>query len=708
MWLALTAIIWKPMSKKFRELKARRKAKRADDARRNQRGMENRRQNANAYYPQFPISLGAFPSPRGQARARNLQRQRRLQPSARLTVSKHDAGLLHPLLPDIVEYPIVVSVIFGTYNRISHLKRCVASIRRACDDIPYEIICCDGGSSDGSVAWMQDQDDVRHIPGRLNGAVEAFNTCARQARGQFVLNLNDDAELHPLAVKNGLRYFDNPRVGQVAFAFRVRSGPLEIQKVRGQAYANYGMTRTNIVRSVEKICGGFWSPAYYTYGGDNELSMWVWRLGYTVAEATDAHVLDLHANDELRARSHAREQGRSAKKFFGRWPAEACAIFRGRPPGVAPTELQVLRLLESGELPAARWPRLVKVDPGPGELPPRAAPQHERVLHIHLRTDEDPQESLVQALRSIAAKGHALVDWLEYQPRDREAVIRQAAEQLRPTLVFAQIQGPHLSTELMRAIRSGPRDPSMVVVLWCGDVGTTNGPWPGFQDGWSHAMAREVDAMLYTGTGQVQMQRARGMANAAYLQIGFELGRYHPPQAETGRQGIVFLGQNYGPQWNVIPNNDAQVRRDLVSAFQRTFPSFTAYGGGWKRSEHLHQTKVGALYRRSLLALSVSLTSELGRYTSDRMIRSMACGTPTLVKRFADMEGMGLRDRENVLVWDTVQDAVNIAREWTDPARREELLAIGRAGAKLMHEHHTWNVRMHELSAILKALRGQR
>lgn len=630
---------------------------------------------------------------------------RRVSPQTLVTAVR--SGLLHPLIPDLEEYEYDVSVIFGTYNRREHLENCVGSIRRACPNVSYEIVVSDGGSTDGSREWMDAQPDITCLRGDLSGAVRAFNACFAASSGRVILTLNDDAELDEMAVHNGLRHFEDPMVGQVAFAFSVGNRAFEILTVHDGIYVNYGMIRANVAKAIAGICGGLWAPVYYTYGGDTELSMWVRRLGYMVTPAPTAKVLDRHAQDELRRRSHETERGKSGKIFGTRWPDSNYLRFRGPLPPVSRTESIKLQHIEVGETPSVRWGRLAQVDPKPGEFPLRTAPRPERVLHVHLRTDEDPQESLSASLRALGTHGYAMVDWMNLSPAQRDEQVLEAAK-ISPTLVFMQLQGPGVvSNQVIQTIRQyKQRDPSMVVAAWCGDVGRTNGPWAGFDDAWSHALSKQVDVMLYTGTGQVQMQRARGMKNAAYLQIGFDVNRYHPGGGGHGGSDLVFLGQNYGAQWNGIPGNDAQVRRDMVAAFKRGF-KFRVYGGGWHTGP-VNQANAAGVYRSSRIALSVSLTSQLGRYTSDRMIRSMACGTATLVKRFADMEGLGLEHGKNVLVWDNVAQAVEIARDWLRPDRSAELSGLGHAGAQLMQKHHTWGVRMQELSVILKALRGQR
>jgi glycosyltransferase involved in cell wall biosynthesis len=54
----------------------------------------------------------------------------------------------------------IVSVVLGTYNRLSFLKSTIASIRASQFDQPYEIIVVDGGSTDGTLDWLVSQRDI--------------------------------------------------------------------------------------------------------------------------------------------------------------------------------------------------------------------------------------------------------------------------------------------------------------------------------------------------------------------------------------------------------------------------------------------------------------------------------------------------------------------------------------------------------------------
>jgi glycosyltransferase involved in cell wall biosynthesis len=75
---------------------------------------------------------------------------------------------------------IEVSVVSGTFNRLVMLQKMVYSVRQSTAGLSYEIVLCDGGSTDGTLAWIKQQPDIRLIEhGELRGAIAAFNDAAR-------------------------------------------------------------------------------------------------------------------------------------------------------------------------------------------------------------------------------------------------------------------------------------------------------------------------------------------------------------------------------------------------------------------------------------------------------------------------------------------------------------------------------------------------
>jgi hypothetical protein len=364
----------------------------------------------------------------------------------------------------------------------------------------------------------------------------------------------------------------------------------------------------------------------------------------------------------------------------------------------------------------ARIQLLWQLDPEWGHAAWRASPDRiERVLHIHLGTPEEPQTSLCQALASLAgAHGYRRVDWTALSQADLHQALLEASATLRPTLVFMQLQRPGiLSAGILAEMRRAARIDDLVIASWCGDVGGTNGPFRTPGDRWAYDLSLQCDLMLYTSMSQARAHRSNGMHNAGYLQIGYDEHRYFEGQdSEHGsRFDVAFLGINYDDrEWTSLPGHEAGLRRAVVEVMRRELGARLGLFGrawGWGVT-HLPPAQSGDVYRSSRLALNISICSFLERYSSDRLLRALACGTPVLLKAFDDWSSLGLIHGENVLVWNTVDEVMGLVRTWLDPARRAELREIGRRGATLAREHHSWGVRMQELCPLVAAARSTR
>lgn len=207
---------------------------------------------------------------------------------------------MDPCLPD-------VSVLLGTYNRRPLLEAAVASIRASVGPRSYEIVVTDGGSTDGSRAWLSEQADVVLVGerGPLGGAVRAFNRAWAVSSGRFIATFNDDAEYSAGALEAAVAFLEEaPKdVWQLAFPFDLR-GYMRLDTLCGRLFANYGLVRRSAAEAIADVQGApghFWNPIYRTYGADYEFSAWVWKLGGRVVPFPAAKVFDRHADDALRA-----------------------------------------------------------------------------------------------------------------------------------------------------------------------------------------------------------------------------------------------------------------------------------------------------------------------------------------------------------------------------------------------------------------------
>ncbi len=156
----------------------------------------------------------------------------------------------------------IVSIVVPTFNRLTRLTRCIDKIRQNVT-CPFEVVVVDGGSTDGTRAWLAEQGDLRVIlEDERKGAVRAFNKGFRAVTGHYVMWLNDDA--YPLAgaVEAAVEMIERPDladVGIVAFYHNWHNkrnvldcvehdgSTYELCHVRGYPYANFGLIRRELL-----------------------------------------------------------------------------------------------------------------------------------------------------------------------------------------------------------------------------------------------------------------------------------------------------------------------------------------------------------------------------------------------------------------------------------------------------------------------------
>lgn len=116
-----------------------------------------------------------------------------------------------------------VSVVIVSFNTRELLAQCLQSIQDTAGGVRAEIIVVDNGSADGSVELVErDFPAVRLIRSAENlGFAAANNRGFDGAKGEFVLLLNPDTELHQGALETSLAFLRaNPGIG--ALGCRVR------------------------------------------------------------------------------------------------------------------------------------------------------------------------------------------------------------------------------------------------------------------------------------------------------------------------------------------------------------------------------------------------------------------------------------------------------------------------------------------------------
>jgi len=100
------------------------------------------------------------------------------------------------------------SVVTPCFNSIRWIELCVRSVRFACGGKHYEHIVCDGGSTDGTVEYLRQQNDLRLIPGPDRGMYDALNKGMAAARGRILGHLNADEQYDRAGLAHALAKLD--------------------------------------------------------------------------------------------------------------------------------------------------------------------------------------------------------------------------------------------------------------------------------------------------------------------------------------------------------------------------------------------------------------------------------------------------------------------------------------------------------------------
>lgn len=92
----------------------------------------------------------------------------------------------------------LTSILVITYNNLEYNKFCIESIRQYTEPDSYELIVIDNHSTDGTVEWLQGQQDIKVIINSENaGFPVGCNQGIKAAKGNNILLLNNDTIVTP-------------------------------------------------------------------------------------------------------------------------------------------------------------------------------------------------------------------------------------------------------------------------------------------------------------------------------------------------------------------------------------------------------------------------------------------------------------------------------------------------------------------------------
>jgi len=155
-----------------------------------------------------------------------------------------------------------ISVIIPTYSRREALERAVASCFAGNEVLRVEVVVVDDGSTDGTRAWGERQDDerIRYLRQKNQGAPVARNRGLDTASGEYIKFLDDDDWLRAGALEEEV----NRLRGSGA---SISYGGAEVREETGDPFTFHPSDSDDLISGL--VRGSVWShPVLLTYHRD--------------------------------------------------------------------------------------------------------------------------------------------------------------------------------------------------------------------------------------------------------------------------------------------------------------------------------------------------------------------------------------------------------------------------------------------------------
>lgn len=215
-----------------------------------------------------------------------------------------------------------LSIIIINYNTRDLTIKCVKSIVSHTHNLNYEIIVVDNGSDDHVILseFKMTKKPIKLISNKMNLGFAGGNNSARKiVKGEYVLFLNSDTEVHKDTLEETIKYLDNHKeVGAISCKTVLPNGNLDKDAKRSfptpwvalthftgldklfptsRIFSRYwyGYSSVNEIQEVEALQGAFFltrkkildkvdwfSKDYFLDGEDIDLSWKIWHQGYKI------------------------------------------------------------------------------------------------------------------------------------------------------------------------------------------------------------------------------------------------------------------------------------------------------------------------------------------------------------------------------------------------------------------------------------------
>ncbi len=124
-----------------------------------------------------------------------------------------------------------LSIVILNYNTKNLLVNCLESLKKVKDEVDFEIIVVDNGSTDDSVVTIKKNysSEVELIESKRNLGFAAGNNLAKsQCHDDYVLFLNSDTEIYPKTLQKTVAYLrQRKNVGALTCRLEMKNGKLD-------------------------------------------------------------------------------------------------------------------------------------------------------------------------------------------------------------------------------------------------------------------------------------------------------------------------------------------------------------------------------------------------------------------------------------------------------------------------------------------------
>jgi spore maturation protein CgeB len=280
--------------------------------------------------------------------------------------------------------------------------------------------------------------------------------------------------------------------------------------------------------------------------------------------------------------------------------------------------------------------------------------------------------------------------WYETKNNNRvREKLFQVAKSFRPDIFF--IQTHHLTIINFETLQKIKNElPCCKFCNWTDDI--KNYILPNFLE-----LSFSCDYNFASSTGQLKFLSEIIKKPVYYLPVGYDENIFFPSKENKNifENDIVFIG-NYTEKENFPGTKE---RLQACYLLKEKFGNrFKIYGSGWptniQTEGHCSLRKNNEVYRNSFCNISISHYNDISDYFSDRPLRGMASGRPTLIYRFPNWQNF-FTDMSDAVLINSVEEIINKINILKKNPDLSEF--IGKNGAAKALAEHTYTSRIKQL-----------